>query len=424
MQMGNRRWIRMAAGALIMICIGIIYMWSVFGGFVIEEYGWSASDSGLTASFMIAFFSVGSLVGGKIQDKIGPRWVCLMGIIGFFVGVFSSSFTVAMGPVALYLTFGVLGGFGGGFAYNAVMACIQKWFPDKINLATGVVVTCFGLATVVFSPVASAVGSAVGVSAALQIMGVVFLVACLIGWTQMKAPEEGWLPEGFELAGESAAESRQYTLSEALRTPQMWIMFFGVMLVMWTFFGINPILKQIASERVGDASLATAAVMVASLGMACGRLFFPFVVNKIGRRWTAFTLAVMVFVSGIALAFASGPVFLVLVFVAGVSAGAPGVVWPTWTAENFGLKNNGANFGFILLAVGLSSLLSMRVGSAFSAEFLGGDVSGYFLIGAVMAAIAALLILLFKPVDHAKAGVEKPAGKKWLAFRSLRGERS
>lgn len=424
MQLEKRRWIRMAAGALIMVCIGIIYMWSVFGGFVIEEFGWPASDSGLTASFMIAFFSVGSLVGGKIQDKIGPRMVCLMGIIGFFAGVFLSSFTVAMGPVALYLTFGMLGGFGGGFAYNAVMACIQKWFPDKINFATGVVVTCFGLATVVFSPVATAIGSALGVSATLQIMGVAFLVACLVGWTQMKAPEQGWLPEGFAVDCGSEGDVRQYTLSEALRTPQMWIMFAGVLLVMWTFFGINPILKQIASERVGDGSLATASVMLASLGMACGRLFFPLLVDRIGRRWTAFVLAVMVFLSGVALAFANGPVFVALVFIAGVAAGAPGVVWPTWTAENFGLRNNGANFGFILLAVGISSLLSMRVGSAFSAEFLGGDVAGYFLLGSAMAAVAAVLILLFKPIDHEKAGLEKPAGKMAFILSSLRGVRS
>lgn len=408
MQLENRRWIRLVAGALIMICIGIIYMWSVFGGFVIEEYGWSAADSGLTASFMIACFSVGSLVGGKIQDKIGPRWVCLIGIIGFFAGVFLSSFTVAMGPVALYLSFGVLGGFGVGFAYNAVMGCIQKWFPDKINLATGVVVTCFGLATVVFSPVVTAVGGVVGVSSALQIMGVVFLVACLIGWTQMKAPEAGWLPEGFERAGRSMNDRHQYTLSEALRTPQMWIMFASVLLVTWTFFGINPILKQIAAERVGDASLATAAVMAASLGMACGRLFFPLLVDKIGRRWTALVLAVMVLVSSIALIFAGGIAFLVLVFVAGAGAGAPGAVWPTWTAENFGLQNNGANFGFILLAIGLASLLAMRVGSAFSAAFMGGDVAAYFLLGSVAAVVAAVLILLFKPVD---AGEEKKESK-------------
>lgn len=397
----SRRYIRLAAGALIMICIGIIYMWSVFGGYVINEFGWTSADSGLVASIMIACFSVGSLVGGKIQDKIGPRWVCLIGIIGFFAGVFSSSFTVAMGPVALYASFGVLGGFAVGFAYNSVMACTQKWFPDKINLATGIVVTCFGLATLVFSPVASAIADMSGIVGALQIMAVIFLIACLIGWTQIKNPEDGWLPAGFEKKPAAAAattDKKQYTLSEALKTPQMWIMFISVLFITWTFFGINPILKQLAAGRGLDATLATAVVMVSSLGMACGRLFFPLIVNKIGRKNTALVLAITVLVSSIILIFAQGPLFLVLIFVAGAGAGAPGAVWPTWTAENFGLKNNGANFGFILLAIGLSSLLAMRIDSAISTSFMGASDTTYFLVGAIMAAIAAVIILVFKPI--------------------------
>lgn len=396
----KRRWVRLVAGALIMICIGIIYMWSVFGSFVIDEFNWAPADSGLTASIMIACFSVGSLIGGKIQDKIGTRPICLIGILGFFIGVFLSSFTVGVGSLALYLTFGVIGGFGVGFAYNAVVGCIQKWFPDRINLVTGVVVTCFGLATLVFSPIATAVATAVGVKAALRILGVAFLVLCLIGWTQIKNPETGWIPTGFEKKVVSGSKHRQYTLSEALRTPQMWIMFVSVLFITWTFFGINPILRSLATGRGLDATMATGVVMVSSLGMASGRLFFPLIINKIGRRNTALVLALLVLVSSIVLVFAQGVSFLIFVFFAGAGAGAPGAVWPTWTAENFGLENNGANFGFVLLAIGLSSLISMRVGAALSEVFLGGSDAMYFILGAVMAAIAAVLLLFFKPIKE------------------------
>lgn len=402
MEESKRRYVRLAAGALIMICIGIIYMWSVFGGFVISEYGWSPADSGLTGSIMIACFSVGSLVGGKIQDKIGPRYVCLIGIVLFFLGVFTSSFSIAAGPGALYCTFGVIGGFGVGFAYNSVMACIQKWFPDKVNMAMSVIVTCFGLATLVFSPLVSSIAGGMGISSGMRTVAIIFLVACLIGWTQIKNPETGWLPAGFEgkPAAATLSNQKQYTLSESIKTPQMWIMWLSVLLITFTFFGINPVLKQIAAGRALDSALATGVVMVTGLGMACGRLFFPTIVNKIGRRNTALVLGIVVLVSSLLMIFAQGWAFLVLAFISAAGAGAPGAVWPTWTAENFGFKNNGANFGFILIAIGVASLVAMRLDQAISAAFFGGSDIAYFVVGSIAALIGIVLVLLFKPIKQ------------------------
>ena len=398
MVQNNRRFVRLAAAAIIMICIGIIYMWSVFGGFVINEFGWSKADSGLTASIMITCFSVGSLIGGRAQDRIGPRTVSLIGIIGFFAGVFLSSYTVSMGPSALYLSFGVLGGFSVGCIYNSVMACIQKWFPDKVNMAMRIIVTCFGLATLVFSPLVAFIAAGNGIVPTFRIVAVIFLAVCLAGWTQIKNPEEGWQPEGFERKAASLSNQKQYTLVEALKTPQMWIMFLSVWFITATFFGINPVLKQLAAGRALDSTMATGVVMVTGLGMACGRLFFPAVVNKLGRRNTALVLAVIVLLSSMLLVFAQGYPFLVLVFIAAAGAGAPGAIWPTWTAENFGFKNNGANFGFILLAIGISSLTSLRISQALADAFFGGSDVAYFIYGSLMALLGIALILSFKPI--------------------------
>ncbi len=395
----TRRYVRLAAASLIMICIGIIYMWSVFGGFVIKEYGWTTSDSALTASIMIACFSIGGLAGGKVQDRIGPRKVVIAGTIGFFAGVFLASFAVAQGPVMLYLCFGVLGGFSVGCIYNSTMACIQKWFPDKINVAMGVIVTCFGLATVVFSPVVTAIASAAGIERAFQIVAVIFLVACLLGATMIKNPEPGWTPEGFERKTADLS-AYQYTLKEALRTPQMWIIFLTIWFITAGFFTFNPILKQLAVARGLDDAVATAVVMVTGLGMACGRLFFPLIVNKVGRRNTALVLAVFVLVTALGLIYATGYAFLVLIFLAGAAAGAPGAIWPTWTAENFGLRNNGANYGFVLLGIGISSLVSYTIANSIAQAMAGGADFVYFIVAAVMATLAIILIVAFRPTRH------------------------
>ncbi len=400
MESSSRRYVRLVAAALIMICMGIIYMWSVFSGYIIAGYGWSPADSGLTASVMIACFSIGSLIGGRIQDRIGPRWVTLLGIVMFAAGVFLSSYTAPIGPVPLYLTFGVIGGFGVGFAYSSVLASTNKWFPDKLNMASSVTVTCFGLATVVFSPIVSKVIGSLGVVSGFRVVAVIFFVICLIGWTQIKNPPEGWTPDGYEKKQVDFTKQRQMALSETIKTPQMWIMFLSIWFITVTFFGINPILKQLAAGHGLDPALSTGVVMVTGLGMAFGRLFFPVIVGKIGRRNTAVLLGVIVLVCSIAMIFAQGLFFLVLAFLMAAGAGAPGAVWPTWSAENFGLKNNGANFGFILLGIGISSLVSMRFATMVSKSFFGGADIAYFLMGAIMALIAIILLVLFKPVKQ------------------------
>jgi OFA family oxalate/formate antiporter-like MFS transporter len=395
MQKAGNRYLRLAAASLIMACIGIIYMWSVFGGFVIKEFDWTVADSALTASIMIACFSIGGLVGGKVQDRIGPKKVVVGGTIGFFFGVFLSSFAVAAGPGALYLCFGVIGGFSVGCIYNGTMASIQKWFPDKINMAMGVIVTCFGLATVIFSPVVSIIAGATGIVQCFRIVAVIFLVLCLLGSLMIGNPPEGWQPEGFQ-SGHVDLSQDQYTLKEALKTPQMWIIFLSIWFLTAGFFTFNPILQQLAVARGLDPAFATATVMITGIGMACGRLLFPLVVNKLGRRNTALVLAVLVLLTSLGLIVAQGPVFVVLVFLAAASAGAPGAIWPTWTAENFGLANNGANYGFVLLGIGLSSLLSFRIADAIARACAGGADYVYFIVASVMAILSIVLIAVFK----------------------------
>ena len=57
-------------------------------------------------------------------------------------------------PWLLWLSYGVLGGFGMGMSYTTTIATCQKWFPDKRGLATGIV-SALGFVGL-FTPVAEA----------------------------------------------------------------------------------------------------------------------------------------------------------------------------------------------------------------------------------------------------------------------------
>ena len=416
-QQGVSRYVRLVAASLIMICTGIIYMWSVFNAGVSAALpGMSptdVSDFAFTSSVMITLFSFGALCGGKLQDKFGPKIVIIVGSICFGLGVFLTSFTIDMGPLPTWLTFGVIGGFAVGCTYNSAIPCIQKWFPDKINVCMGIIVCCFGLASVVFTPLAQMLMDGMGVRTTFQILGVVFAVVCLIASVFIKNPEPGWLPEGYVPAeSKSNIAQVQVPFSKAIKTRQIWIIFLTYWFITAGFFSINPILRQLGMARGLEVDLANGIVMACGLGLAVGRFFVPFVVNAINSRHkTALGLAALVLIVSVALIFAPGIAFMVLVFCLAAFSGAPGAIYPAWTAENFGLANNGANYGFVMCGIGLSSLVSFRLVNQVIAPMFGGlsetgvavNTELYFIVSAVFAVVSVLLLLAFKTYKEKKA---------------------
>ena len=416
-QSGVSRYARLVAASLIMICTGIIYMWSVFNAGVSAALPGmtptDVSDFAFTSSVMITLFSFGALCGGKLQDKFGPKIVIIIGSIFFGIGVFLTSFTIDMGPIPTWLTFGVIGGFAVGCTYNSAIPCIQKWFPDKINVCMGIIVCCFGLASVVFTPLAQMLMDGMGVRTTFQILGVVFAVVCLLASILIKNPEPGWLPEGYVPAeSKSNIAQEQVPFSKAIKTPQIWTIFLTYWFITAGFFSINPILRQLGMARGLEVDLANGIVMACGLGLAVGRFFVPFVVNAINSRHkTALGLAALVLVVSIALIFTPGIAFMVLVFCLAAFSGAPGAIYPAWTAENFGLANNGANYGFVMCGIGLSSLVSFRLVNQVIAPMFGGlsetgvavNTELYFIVSAVFAVVSVALLLAFKTYKENKA---------------------
>ena len=69
------------AALIVQLCVGIIYLWSVFKGNIITAFGCTPSAAGMVSSYMMFAFVFGNLIGGFLNDKKGPRLTCFAGII-------------------------------------------------------------------------------------------------------------------------------------------------------------------------------------------------------------------------------------------------------------------------------------------------------------------------------------------------------
>ena len=105
----------------------------IFSENFINAQGWTASQASTPYAAAIAAFALVMLVGGKLQDRLGPRIVITIAGLCTAAGMFlCSAMPTKMGVI---LGFGVLNGAGIGLGYSATAPAAVKWFkPEQKGL--------------------------------------------------------------------------------------------------------------------------------------------------------------------------------------------------------------------------------------------------------------------------------------------------
>lgn len=75
----NRWWVVVGA-LLIQVSLGAIYIYSVFKPPLGRQFpGWSKEDLALPSQVVLAVFALSVIFSGRLQDRLGPRWVATAG---------------------------------------------------------------------------------------------------------------------------------------------------------------------------------------------------------------------------------------------------------------------------------------------------------------------------------------------------------
>lgn len=89
-------------------------------------------------------------MGSALSTKFGPRLVVMTGGILAALGMLLASFATSL--THLYLSIGLLSGFGWALCFTPTMACLSCYFFHRRSLATGLALTGVGLSSFVFAP--------------------------------------------------------------------------------------------------------------------------------------------------------------------------------------------------------------------------------------------------------------------------------
>ena len=234
----------LVGGLLIMLCVGILYMWSIFQPYVVEHHGWAVGDVAMTSALMIACFVIGNILGGLVQMKFDPRAITLVGCLMFVGGIYLTSCIGNGNPWMLYLSYSVCSGLGCGFAYCTVLYALQKWFADKNGLITGITVFFFGASVMVLSPVVNKMLENLGLTETFRILAIVFGVITVICSFFVVQPDPSYYMEKASKVL-SADEFKQFTPSEVLRTPIYYCQVVSMILSSGAYLVISPLLRTL-----------------------------------------------------------------------------------------------------------------------------------------------------------------------------------
>ncbi|MFI2651489.1 MULTISPECIES: OFA family MFS transporter [Micromonospora] len=381
---------------LVQLALGAVYAWSVFNKPLQAEFGWSKAEVVLPFEVAIGTIFIGSLVGGRIQDRRGPRPVALGGGILYAVGTMLASLVSSSDQLwLLLLTYGVLGGIGLGAAYITPIAMLSKWFPDRRGLITGIAVAGFGFGAVITAPVAKALLAGTDHKTSVFLpLGIGYLVAVLLGASFFRDPPAGYQVPGFTPAvgGRAVAGTRVYTFGEALRTRQWYLL--TLILTLNVTCGIALISQAAdAAQAVAGVGAATAAGLVGALGLfnGGGRVAWAWLSDRIGRMPAFIGMLALQGVCFLILPHASAFwLFAVLAALVYLAYGGGFGTMPATAADYFGTPNAGAIYGAMIVAWSIGGV----VGPLLTALLYDASGKSYTLPFTVIGVLAFVALVL------------------------------
>src|SRR6266545_7243306 len=308
------RWWRVVGGLSMNLALGSLYAWSVFVAPLEKEFGWKRADTSMIFTIAVFVFGLAFILAGRLQDKKGPFWISVIGGVLVSVGFFLS-------------------------AWTTTLAWVFFWFGP---LAGNWLIPTYGWRTT------------------FQVLGVIFLIMTLVGSFLVKNPPVGYRPAGWTPApaAKAAATTYDFSPTEALRTPAMYLM--------WTAYALGTsaglmVISQLVpfARSVGLAALGTTAIFIGAVGNASGRIFSGWMSDTLGRLNV---LRLMIAISAVAmpiLAHTGGieaiPIFLfVTVFIVYYCYGTQLSVNASTTSDFWGTKNAGINYGLLFTAWGVA----------------------------------------------------------------------
>jgi MFS transporter, OFA family, oxalate/formate antiporter len=390
------RWVQLGLGVVAMMAISSPqYVWTLFTGPLNQRLGTTLAELQWTFSLLIILQTWLSPFQAFLVDRFGLRRLISVGAIMAGGSWVLSAFVDNL--LALYLTYGVIGGFGTGIIYVGIIGLMVRWFPDRRGLATGLAAAGYGFGAFFTSvPIDNMIKSA-GYAHTLIVWGLIQAILGVIVAQGLKIPPESW-QHADALRTEVGVMDSQAP-KQMLKNPIFYLLF--VMMSLMSTSGlmvtsnVDPFAReyQVADVLVLGVSALPLSLTLSRVTNGLTRPFFGWVSDHIGRETTmalAFSLEAIAIL--VLFAFITNPaLFVVLTGLVFFGWGEIFSLFPATLTDTFGPKYAATNYGFLYIAQGVGSILGGPA-AAFLKQAT-GSWSAVFIVVACLDALTAVLAI-------------------------------
>lgn len=357
----------------------------------------------MTFTISMICFCLGGFVGGLTSKKLSLKLRLFISAVALFVGFFGVSLLntadAAGSLTKLYIFYGVLGGGGVGYAYNAIIGAITKWFPDKVGLASGILLMGFGFGGLILGSIVNAMIGNMGIFPVFRILGIAIAVVMVLCAIFVRLPGEGdILPVASKAAkaGDDAVEVKSYTAGEMMKTATFWL--FVLWIVLMNSAGLL-VINSAASISIafgGSAALG----MIISLFNGAGRIFTGTMFDAKGRKPISYINNIFLLLSGALMAVGGItnsliPVVIGLILM-GMCYGGNPTITSAYINAAYGPKNFATNFSIANFSLIPASLIGPTVSSKLLEASGGSYQTNFYAILAFGAAALVFNVILNK----------------------------
>jgi len=365
------------------------------------EFGWSRAAIASAISFNLLLVGVAAPISGWLLDRFGPRRIMVGSLALLIFGVGATTFMQEFWQ--LVILWGIMVGLGAGGTASVLAATVaHRWFVARRGLALGILNSAASTGQLIFLPLLMALIVAGGwrVGSWMLVLVALGLLPLVALWMRDDPAEMGLKP--YTLAKDTARVAKQPSpsdvpssipLAEVFRSSTFWLLAGSFFVCGGTSAGlIGTHLIPHSIDR-GFPEVAAAATVGVMGGLNfVGTLLSGWLVDRVDTRKLLSVVYALRGVSLFVLPFVtdfSGLFIFAVIYGLDWFATVPPTI--ALTADTFGKRSVGSIFGWIFLSHQVGAALVASVSGAIRVWL--GDYQFAFLMGGVMALIAAGLVL-------------------------------
>ncbi|KAG2213129.1 hypothetical protein INT47_011278 [Mucor saturninus] len=272
---GGYGWVVAIVGFLInFIMFGTASIWGVFSNAfattILKDKATTIELMGVGATLIVClniFTPVGPMLG-----FLGARGTMMLGSTLMSLGIILAGFSTEVWH--LYLSQGVLFGFGASLVYMSIVAVIPQWFTTRRGTAMGISSAGSGFGGLALSPMVSSLVEKYGLAWTYRIVGLMAFGICMIASCLIRTR----LPPGH--VNQRARSPFKLSL---LKDANFVIMLFGVVIALTGYLIPLFYMPKYCAAHGISAIQSSNIVGVACAMNAIGRLVLGYYADRIGR---------------------------------------------------------------------------------------------------------------------------------------------